>query len=213
MARRGFELALLCCLFSCSSALAADQSADPPGPVVAAAPPATAEAPAPALTATPAPPSTSGSMIPAGTLLVVELTEPLGSSSSKAGDHFGLRLAEPIEIGGSVVVPAGVMGQGEVIDAKPAGIGGRPGRLVLAARYLESGGLRLNLQSFKLGGGGRDNSSLAVGATIAVGLVGVLVPGGGVEYPAGTRATAKIASDVTAPPSTPPAAPSTVPTS
>ena len=211
MARRSFGLALLCCVFSCSSALAAGQSADPPGPAAAAAPPAAAEAPAPASTATP--PALSASTIPAGTLLVVELTEPLSSTSSKAGDHFGLRLAEPIEIGGAVVVPAGVMGQGEVIDAKPAGIGGRPGRLVLAARFLESGGQHLNLQSFKLGGGGRDNSSLAVGATIAVGLVGALVPGGGVEYPAGTRATAKIASDVTAPPSAPPAAPSPVPTS
>src|SRR5204863_5932402 len=131
------------------------------------------------------PPAPSASTIPAGTLLVVELTEPLSSTSSKAGDHFGLRLAEPIEIGGAVVVPAGVTGQGEVIDAKPAGIGGRPGRLVLAARFLECGGQHLNLQSFKLGGGGRDNPSLAVGATIAVGLVGALDLGGGVESPAG----------------------------
>lgn len=104
-------------------------------------------------------------------------------------------------IDGVAVVPAGVMGWGEVIDAKPAGIGGRPARLVLAAKYLEHGSLRLALQSLKLAGaGGKDNSGLAVGVVMAVGFLGALVEGGGVEYPAGTRASAKIAASVTAPP-------------
>ena len=46
------------------------------------------------------------------------------------------------------------------------------------------------------GGGGRDNSSLAVGAMVAVGIVGALVPGGDIEYPAGTRASARALSAV-----------------
>ncbi len=181
----GFGAALLCGALSYGAA----QAADPPAPT-----PATAEAPAPAASAA------ACCVIPAGTIVLVELTQALSASTAKSGDHFTLRLAEPILIGGEVVVPTGATGVGEVIDAKPAGIGGRPGRLVLAARYLESGGLKLTLQSFKLGGGGRDNSGLAVGATIVVGLVGALVPGGSVDYPVGARATAKIASDVTTPP-------------
>jgi hypothetical protein len=196
MRGRGFELALLCALLSCRAAFAAD----PVLPPLAAPPPAQAETPAP------------GKVVPAGTIVTLELTEALSAAHAHSGDHFGLRLAEPIVIDDAIVVPAGLVGQGEVIDAKPANIGGRPGRLILAARYLERGDLRLNLQSFKIAGaGGRDNSGLAVGASIAVGLVGVLVPGGGVEYPSGARATAKIISDITVPPGPPVAAPSSDP--
>jgi hypothetical protein len=180
-------------------------------PAEAATPPApSTPPPAPTPTAAPA------NVIPAGTLVTLVITEPLSSSKSRSGDRFGLKLAEPIVVGGAVVMPAGAVGLGEVIDAKPANIGGRPGRLVLAARFLDSGPLHLTLQSFKLGGGGKDHSELAVEATIVVGLVGVLIPGGGVEYPTGTLATAKVAADVTiaavstqastSPPASPPAA-------
>jgi hypothetical protein len=215
-------MALLGGLCACSPALAAGQAADPPvTPPTAASPTVVAPAAAPAPPAVPTPPPAPSNLIPAGTIVTVELTEPLSASKSKSGDHFGIRLSEPIVIGGAVLVPAGVTGQGEVIDAKPANIGGRPGRLVLAARYLESGPLRLTLQSFKLGGGGKDHSILAVDATIAVGLIGVLVTGGSVDYAAGTRATAKIAADVTtaqlstsaptSPPGAAPASPSPTP--
>ena len=139
-------------------------------------------------------------VVPAGTLVVVELTEPLSSDTSKAGDGFGLRLLTPLVAQGRVVAPVGATGRGEVIDAKPAGHGGRPGRLVLAARYVESGPLRIRLRSLKPGGGGEDNSSTVVGATFIVGIAGALITGGGVDYPAGTQAMAKVAADVTFPP-------------
>jgi hypothetical protein len=197
-------VALVAFACACASTLAAARSADPPP----AAAPATAEAPAAPMAPATAPPPAS--VIAAGTLVTLVITEPLSSSKSKSGDHFGLKLAEPIMVGGVVLMPAGAVGQGEVIDAKPANIGGRPGRLVLAARYVESGPLRVTLQSFKLGGGGKDRSELAVEATIAVGIVGVLIPGGGVEYQTGTFATAKVAADVTAAPL---GAPATVPAS
>jgi hypothetical protein len=152
-------------------------------------------------------------VIPAGTVVVVELTEALSDRKAMSGDRFGLRLAEPIMIDGVVVVPAGVMGQGEVIDAKPPGFGGRPGRLVLAARYLESGQLRLGLQSFKLGGSGRDNSNVVVGVEMTIGIVGGLITGGELEYPVGARASAKVSTSVATAPITAPTAPSSTPTS
>lgn len=202
MRKSGFELALLCCLLSCGAARAADP----------AIPPTVAATPSSAQTSAQVDAPPAGTLIPAGTVVTVELTQALSASHAQSGDHFGLRLAEPITIEGAVVIPAGVTGQGEVIDAKPAGIGGRPGRLILAARYLEQGDLRLRLQSFKIdGAGGRDNSGLAVGATIAVGIVGALVPGGGVDYAPGARATAKISSDIMVPPGLPAAVPSSDP--
>jgi hypothetical protein len=198
-----FGAALVGALSVCGCALAGGQETAP-APPVQTAPADPSAAPAPAASAC--------CVIPAGTLITVELTQPLSAEKAKGGDVFGLKLSEPIMIGDVTLVPAGATGQGEVIDAKPAGIGGRPGRLVLAARYLDVGGQKLKLQSLKLSGGGKDRSELAVGAVIAVGVLGALVPGGGVDYPAGTLASAKIAIDFTAPsPVASPAAPAEPP--
>jgi hypothetical protein len=213
-----FGTALLCGLLASGCALAAGQSgggqspAPAPAPAAAATPAAAGDPAAPPPTPAQAPAAVACCVIPAGTPVVVEITQALSAEKSKGGDHFGLRLAEPIVIGGVTVMEAGAIGQGEVVDAKPANIGGRPGRLVLAARDLEAGGVRVKLQSFKLGGGGSDHSQLAVGAVIAVGVLGALVTGGNVDYPAGTQASAKVAADVTAPPAQAPAqAPAQVP--
>lgn len=199
MARLYFTVALACGVFANGSAIASGQDIAPaPAPPVASAPisaPAVAVAPA-------APAQGPCCTIPAGTVVLVELTEPLSAATAVSGAHFGLRLAEPVSLGGSVVLPAGIAGMGEVIDAKPAGFGGRPARLVLAARYLESDGVRFPLRSLKLGGGGIDNSGGAVVLTMAVGILGAAIHGGGVEYAAGTRAIAKLAADVTSRPIT-----------
>jgi hypothetical protein len=207
-----FGAALLCALSVCGVAFAQGQEAAQPPPAEAPATQAPAtQAPTTQVPAPAAP--TPCCVIPAGTEITVEITQPLSASNAKGGDFFGLKLSEPIMAGEVTLVPAGATGQGEVVDAKPANIGGRPARLVLAARYLEVGGQKLKLQSLKLGGGGKDRSGAAVGAVIAVGVLGALVPGGGLDYPTGTRASAKIAADVTlAPPpgasAPPPATPS-----
>jgi hypothetical protein len=143
--------------------------------------------------------------IPAGTVVSLALVDPLSSSLQKTGDKFRIRLAEPIMVGGQVVVAAGAEGVGEVIDAAPPKFGGRAGKLVLAARYIESGGARLPLQSFKIGvGGGKDYSRQAmVTAMVASyvvpggGMIGLAVHGGNVDWPAGAPATAKLSSSVT----------------
>ena len=182
-------IACLCAAFAVMSAAdARAQAVAQPQPTPASTP----TAPAPCC------------VIPAGAPVIVELTERISSDTATSGESFGLRLAEPIVVQGRVVVPVGAAGRGEVIDAKAAGMGGRPGRLVLAARCLDSGSLHVRLQSLKLGGGGQDNSVLASGATLAVGVIGALVTGGDVAYLAGTRASAKIAADVVIPPPAPP---------
>jgi hypothetical protein len=136
--RRVLEVALLAGACACAPVLALAQSADPPPPAVAPAA-VPAEAATPPASSTPTPPPVPANIIPAGTIVTLVITEPLSSGKSRSGDHFGLKLAEPIVVGGVVLLPAGAVGLGEVIDAKPANIGGRPGRLVLAARFLDSG--------------------------------------------------------------------------
>jgi len=98
--------------------------------------------------------------VAAGTVVDVELAEPVNTRRQKRGDHFALRLAEPLVIDGKMIVPAGAAGSGEVVDAANGGIGGRPAKLILAARYIDYDGARVTLHGFRLGGGGHDNSNL-----------------------------------------------------
>jgi len=153
--------------------------------------------------------------VAAGATVDVELAELVSTKKQKRGDHFALRLAESLVIDGSTVIPAGAAGSGEVVDAASGGIGGRPAKLVLAARYIDYGGRRLLLHGFRLGGGGHDNSKLAtvLSATPYIGLLAIAIPGGDVEYPAGTRAAAKVTAEVFFPVSPAPHSPSQTPPS
>ena len=144
-------------------------------------------------------------LLAANTPVIVELLEPVSTKTHKRGDHFGIDLAEPVVIDGRTVIPAGARGQGEVVDAAGAGMAGHPGKLILAARYVEFAGVRTALHAFKLGvGAGRDNGSLAIalGATPYVGILALGIQGGDVDYPKGARAIAKTNVDSVLPPLT-----------
>jgi hypothetical protein len=148
--------------------------------------------------------------IPAGTAVQVEITEALSSESSLPRQVFNLRLAEPIVLtDGRVLVPAGVIGGGEVVDAHPSAFGGRQGRLILSGRFLEIGGQRVRIRSMQLNVAGADRSGAAMTAAIVVGVPAFLIQGNEVHIPVGTRATARLAVDVDVPVESlsPPAAP------
>jgi hypothetical protein len=67
------------------------------------------------------------SPVPAGTALMVKLDTTLATFSNKAGDPFQARLAEPVMIGGRVVIPAGAMVEGRVTRvSEPRRISGKP---------------------------------------------------------------------------------------
>lgn len=134
--------------------------------------------------------------IPANTPIEVELTAPLSSTTSRIGDLFPLRLRSPIIIDGREVVPAGATGGGEVIDADTAGFGGRAGKLILSARYLEIGGQRARIRSLRITtvGESRANTALAVSMIPYAGVAGIFVQGGEIELPAGAYGAARLAT-------------------
>jgi hypothetical protein len=148
------------------------------------------------------PPARSCCHVPAGALVEVELADQLSTKVQRSGDSFALRLTAPLIVDGRIVLPAGTPGVGQVVDSARPGMGGKPGELVLAARYLERRGVRTPLEGLQLAAAGRDNSNAAqvVGLSGIVfgplGLAGMAVQGGAAVFPAGTRATARIADDV-----------------
>jgi len=169
-------------------------SASAESPLVTSPPPAAVPPPAVPPSVAPAPVGACCHLA-AATPVVIELAEEVSTKLQKRGDIFAIRLAEPIVVDGHPLIPAGVTGGGEVVDAAPGGLAGRPGKLILAARYLNYKGVRLPLRAFRLAGTGRDNVLLVDVASEAVGILAVAIPGGNVDFPAGTRAVAKVASD------------------
>lgn len=166
-----------------------------------ASPAAAEPAPAPAAEAPPAACCT----VPARTPIEIEILDTVNSKTNHNGDHFAFRLAAPLTIDSRIVIPAGTTGVGEVVHAERARFGGRAGELILAARYLELGGNRIPLRTLRFGPQqGHDSSgtinslNVAAAATVpALALLGYLIAGGEVNVPAGTRASAQIAAELT----------------
>lgn len=131
------------------------------------------------------------STIAAGTSLVVEINEPLASSTHKRGDTFSITLIEPLLHEGVEILAAGTQGTGEIVHAAAARGGGAPGELLIAARTLETPHGQLLLRGFKLGATGDDNSGMAIGVSLAAGPFAMFIRGREIVIPAGTRGTAR----------------------
>jgi hypothetical protein len=132
-------------------------------------------------------------LVAEGTLVVLEILEPLNSATVKRGDKFRLRLAEDLVSESRVLVPAGTEGIGEIVHANASRGGGKPGELLLAARYLDHQGRQIPLRGLKLGGRGQDTSRAAMAASMGIGPFALFIHGKEIEVPAGTQVTAKLA--------------------
>jgi hypothetical protein len=141
-------------------------------------------------------PASECSALCAGQEVELELAEPVGSARHKNGDRFRLRLATPLLVDGVVVVPAGTPGVGEVIHAQSSRGGGKPGELLLAARFLELPDGPLALRAMKLAARGKDNVNASLATSFVAGPFALFVHGSEIEVPAGTHALAKLAQDL-----------------
>lgn len=143
--------------------------------------------------ATPAPVATA---VPAGTYVDFEILDPINSKLSKPEDRFRIRTIVPVALNGAVVIPAGALGEGEVIHAARARAAGKAGELIMAARYIEHQGQRIALRSFRFAQAGASRTDEA----ILVGLVAVPVvlfmAGSDVDVPVGARGQAKLVADL-----------------
>ena len=143
-------------------------------------------------------------IVPALTAVEIEIVDPVNSRTSRTGQSFAIRLAEPIVVDGREVAPAGTSGVGEVVHAARARAGGKAGELILAARYLDLNGTRIPLRTLRYGRRqGIDNSgavntgNMVAAAVLPVAsVVGFLISGGEVNIPAGTRANARTSASV-----------------
>ena len=142
--------------------------------------------------------------VPAGTVVMVQLAEPVSSKTHVTGDTFAIRLAEPVVVSGQVVLKAGTTGVGEVTDAAKPGLGGKGAKLVLSARSLTGpGGTELPLKGLQLSVNGQGHATAATALGLGgigfapLGVAGIIMHGGDATLPEGTEATAKLAASAT----------------
>jgi type IV secretion system protein VirB10 len=79
----------------------------------------------------PATPPPTSFTIPAGTHVLLTLTNPLSSKNSTDGDHVYLQTAIPVAQEGQIVIPRGSYVQASVTKTKPAGTGSEKGELYI----------------------------------------------------------------------------------
>lgn len=137
-------------------------------------------------------------LLPALTVVPLVMDAEISSGTNKPGDRFPFHVAADVTQGDAVLIPAGSIGEGEVVHAAKSKGGGRAGELILAARFLAVDRKQVRLRSFSAGSG-NDHSNAALGVGIAFGLFGMLVRGGELVMPAGTAVSAKTAEDVQLP--------------
>jgi hypothetical protein len=130
--------------------------------------------------------------LPADAEILLEVVQPLSSRSSMVGQSFQLRVLEPVSSGDSLLIPAGATATGEVIHAQKSGKAGRPGELIVAARYLDLPGGRVKLRS-TFGSTGASKADQATATYVVVGTVGLLIQGKDTVLPVGARMTARLA--------------------
>jgi len=141
-------------------------------------------------------PLETGCQIALDALVELEIAEAISSTRQKRGDKFALKLHAPVTCDGTTLIPTDTTGIGEIVHAEPSHGGGKPGELLIAARYLELNGTRWRLRGLKLGGKGQDKTNEAVAASFALGPFALFIHGKEIEIPAGTLVTAKLAQDL-----------------
>lgn len=136
-------------------------------------------------------------VLKAGRVVVIQTLIPLSSLTSKSGERFPFELASPIVENGRTLVPAGLKGEGEVVHAAKAGWGGKAGEMIVNARFLDCGGVRLPIGRMKWSAAGLDKRGDAMVAAMVFTPAMFLVSGGNIDIPAGAHGDAKLAADVT----------------
>ncbi len=167
-------------------------------PFAVTAPPVALPSPVPIIVNVP-PPVHSGPMpmvIPKGTRLTIEIDAPLSSNISLPESRFTIHLAEDVMVDGWRVMMAGATGEGEVVHAAKAGWGGKAGELIINARFLDCGAVRLPIGKMRIAGRGANKTGEAIAASLVFSPAMFMVSGGNLSIPGGTRADAATLVDL-----------------
>jgi len=120
--------------------------------------------------------------VPEGTVLTVRLNETVSSKNNSSGDRFTATVEEPVEVGGSVVIPKGASVTGTVAEAKSLGKikGSATLRLVLDSVTVKDKKYEIQTSAVarSVKGKGKRTAEFGGGGAAAGALLGALAGGG-----------------------------------
>lgn len=132
--------------------------------------------------------------VPAGMPILVTLQDDLSTETNHEGDRFAAVLAEPLVVGGDVVLPTGSRVTGGVVSVSGPEDSDRPAMTLTLIRAGDGEATAdLSTVPLKLEGGGSTEGDLekVAGGAVAGGILGAVVGGGkGAAVGAGTGAAA-----------------------
>ena len=172
---RAIWAALLCSAMAVHPQLSSAQTAPPPAiePAAAAAP----EAAAPPVKA-----EAAKAVLPVGTRLQLATLQHLTTVDNKLGDSFGIIVVEDVSQDGTIVIPKGAQGVGEVTFIGKNGGFGRPGILQIKVVSLNVGDHSLPIDG-RFREEGANKNGVAAATYFAVGIFAGFIRGkpGGIE--------------------------------
>jgi hypothetical protein len=132
--------------------------------------------------APPPPPPPPPIVVPAGTDLVVTLSQALGSKLSQTGQTFLASVAQPVSVDGQTAIPKGSNVTGTVVTAKEKGKIKGEGQLSLALKSVTIGGQTYPIQTVVLDstvkGKGKRTAVTTGGGAAGGALIGGIAGGG-----------------------------------
>jgi len=130
----------------------------------------------------PPPPPPKPVVVPAGTVVTIRTTEPLGSKTSSVGTAFTGSVSTPISLEGKMVIPTGSSITGTVRDAKKAGRFKGGAVLALTLDSITVRGHQYNVETEAFSqtstGKGKRTAGAVVGGTGVGAAIGGLAGGG-----------------------------------
>jgi hypothetical protein len=134
----------------------------------------------------------------AGSFIDLVFIDPVDSKANKTGDMIAMKVADDVMAGADVIIPAGTPVVAEIIHAARARAGGKPGELIVSARYIQMGSVQIPMKGFKFGTSGTGKSKVtesAVAAFVIAAPIALFIAGGEKHAEPGTRAFAKLKDD------------------
>ena len=138
-------------------------------------------------------------MVPAGTKVPLEFTQPVSTKTAQKGDTVELRVSEDVVVDGRTVIPAGAPAEGVITDVHRGRTFGRRGELKIRLTHVrDANGDRVPIERYKsgerfnAGGPGAAGAGLLVLGPVGL-AAGALVHGHDFTIKTGTRIEAEVA--------------------
>ena len=129
-----------------------------------------------------------------GTPVILELISGIKSNKAKSGQMVDFRVISDVKTNGVVVIPAGSIAKGQIIESQKSGIFGQPGELRVAIKSVTAiDGTIIPLMASEFNDEGKDKLVVSIIGGLLC-LFPFFMKGGKAEMPAGTQIQASVLS-------------------